>query len=73
MNKSLINHYDSLIDENNDPLQDTPALRAYMDKWDGQAFFEMLALSSNQKVLEIGCARDVLPFALLLSFRHFSE
>ena len=55
MNKSLINHYDSLIDENNDPLQDTPALRAYMDKWDGQAFFEMLALSSNQKVLEIGC------------------
>lgn len=55
MNKSLIKHYDSLIDENNDPLQDTPALRAYMDKWDGQAFFEMLALSSNQKVLEIGC------------------
>ena len=58
----LINHYDSLIDENNDPLQDTPALRAYMDKWDGQAFFEMLALSSNQKVLEIGCGTGRLAF-----------
>lgn len=55
MKKSLINHYNSLIDENNDPLQDSPALREYMDKWDGQVFIEMLALSLAQKVLEIGC------------------
>ena len=40
MNKlsKTIEHYDSLIDENNDPVHDSLQLREYMDKWDGQKF-----------------------------------
>lgn len=50
----VITHYDLLIDENNDPFRDLPALQAYMDKWDGQAFFDALKLDSSKNVLEIG-------------------
>jgi len=50
----VITHYDLLIDENNDPLRDPPALQAYMDKWDGQAFFDALKLDKSKNVLEIG-------------------
>ena len=28
-------HYDLLIKENNDPFRDPPALRKYMESWDG--------------------------------------
>ncbi len=31
-------HYDSLIDENNDPVFDPEPLKIYMDRWDGAAF-----------------------------------
>lgn len=51
---NIINHYDLLIDENNDPFRDPPELREYMSKWDGKAFFEALELAPNKKVLEIG-------------------
>ena len=50
----IITHYDLLIDENNDPFWDPPALQAYMDKWDGRAFFDALELSKSKSVLEIG-------------------
>lgn len=36
-NTEVINHYDLLIGENNDPVHDQKPLRDYMDKWDGQA------------------------------------
>ena len=48
------NHYDALIDENNDPVHDPAPLKAYMDKWDGEAFIETLLLSPTKSVLEIG-------------------
>ncbi len=51
---SIIHHYDSLIDEYNDPVHDPKPLRDYMDKWDGQAFIGSLELSENISVLEIG-------------------
>ena len=54
MNHDLINHYDSLIYEGNDPVLDSPELQAYMDKWDGRAFFDALDLSKSKSVLEIG-------------------
>ena len=47
-------HYDRLIDEGNDPVRDGETLRAYMDKWDGQLFLDLLALKPDDDVLEIG-------------------
>ncbi len=50
----IINHYDLLIDENNDPVRDEPPLREYMDKWDGEIFIEKAELKKEKSVLEIG-------------------
>lgn len=50
----MIRHYDTLIDENNDPVYDPQPLKDYMDKWDGQAFIDELRLSKDKTVLEIG-------------------
>ena len=47
-------HYDLLIDENNDPFRDPPALRKYMESWDGQVFLDLMELNSSKSVLEIG-------------------
>lgn len=53
-NKDVINHYDLLVEENNDPVHDPKPLRDYMDKWDGQAFIDSMELDKNKSVLEIG-------------------
>jgi 2-polyprenyl-3-methyl-5-hydroxy-6-metoxy-1,4-benzoquinol methylase len=50
----VIDHYDKLIEENNDPFHDPKPLRDYMDKWDGLDFIREMQLSTNKKVLEIG-------------------
>lgn len=50
----IIDHYDRLIDENNDPVRDPQPLHEYMDKWDGQDFIDALQLSKDKSVLEIG-------------------
>lgn len=50
----IFDHYNKLIDENNDPFRDPPALKAYMDKWDGQAFINEMQLNKTKTVLEIG-------------------
>ncbi|MDR2559984.1 MAG: class I SAM-dependent methyltransferase [Oscillospiraceae bacterium] len=52
--KKIIEHYDTLIEENNDPVYDPFPLKEYMDKWDGQIFIDSLQLSPNKDVLEIG-------------------
>ena len=54
MNSQTIEHYDSLIDENTDPVHDPAPLKKYMDKWDGDRFIEDLQLSEDKFVLEIG-------------------
>ncbi len=46
-------HYDSLIDENNDPARDPAVLREYMKKWDGPEFIDELKLADNKTVLEV--------------------
>ena len=43
-----------LTDEKNDPVHDPKSLQDYMDKWDGQAFIDKMALNKNKFVLEIG-------------------
>lgn len=52
--KDVIEHYDKLIDENNDPARDPKPLRDYMDKWDGEKFIESMQLDKRKSVLEIG-------------------
>lgn len=55
MNKDdVMIHYDTLIEQNNDPVHDPEPLKAYMDKWDGDFFIEKLRLEDNKNVLEIG-------------------
>ncbi len=51
---NVINHYDLLIDENNDSFRDPPELQKYMSQWDGEPFLEALELTLDKKVLEIG-------------------
>ena len=65
--KDVIEHYDKLIDENNDPFKDPAPLKEYMDKWDGDRFIGALALDESKDVLEIGVgtgrlAAKVIPF-----------
>lgn len=50
----VIQHYDLLIKENNDPVHDPRPLRDYMDKWDGQTFIGKMELDKAKSVLEIG-------------------
>ncbi len=54
MTDAVIDHYDRLIDEDNDPARDPEPLRAYMDKWDGADFIDRMALDKSKSVLEIG-------------------
>lgn len=65
-------HYDLLIDENNDPVDDPIELKNYMDQWDGERFIKSLNLSKDQEVLEIGIgtgrlALKVVPFCKKLT------
>lgn len=51
---NVIKHYDNLILENNDPVQDPKPLQDYMNKWDGQEFIDNMQLNKSKTVLEIG-------------------
>lgn len=53
-NEEVKAYYDKLIEEGNDPVLDLEPLRAYMDKWDGPQFMEMLSLAPHKDILEIG-------------------
>jgi len=48
------NHYDLLVDENNDPVHDDNNIMQYMNKWDGKIFIDLLDLNKEKTVLEIG-------------------
>lgn len=51
---NTIEHYDKLIEENNDPVRDPYILKEHMEKWDGKQFIDALELSKDKVVLEIG-------------------
>ena len=63
-------HYDLLIDENNDPFRDPPALKAYMDKWDGKTFIDAMKLDKSKNVLEIGIGTGRLAAKVAADCRH---
>ena len=50
----VIQHYDLLIEENNDPFRDPPVLQEYMCQWDGELFLDAMKLTGEKNVLEIG-------------------
>lgn len=62
---SVVEHYDLLIEEGNDPFRDGPLLQRYMSRWDGPPFFGALGSVEGRDVFEIGVgtgrlARQVL-------------
>lgn len=74
----VINHYDLLIDEDNDPFRDPPMLQEYMSRWDGERFIEAMELTKNKKVLEIGIgtgriAVKVAPFCMSITGIDISQ
>lgn len=76
-NVKIKEHYDLLIDENNDSFHDCEELQQYMNTWDGQKFIEELKLTKNDNVLEIGIgtgriAVKVAPYCLCLTGIDFS-
>ncbi|PKM63337.1 MAG: hypothetical protein CVU97_00765 [Firmicutes bacterium HGW-Firmicutes-21] len=66
------NHYDSLIDENNDPVYDPQPARDYMDKWDGWEFIDELQLTSEKDVLEIGIGTGRLAIKVGNKCKHLT-
>ncbi len=50
----LITHYDKLIDENNDPFNESRMMQEYMNKWDGETFISSLSADKSKNALEIG-------------------
>lgn len=50
----LITHYDKLIDENNDPYNESRMMQEYMNKWDGDTFIDALSADKSKNALEIG-------------------
>lgn len=68
----VINHYDKLIDENNDPARDPKDIRDYMDKWDGEDFLDELKLDKTKTVLEIGVGTGRLALKVIKSCKDFT-
>ncbi len=69
--KDVIEHYNKLIDENNDPVHDPQPLKDYMDKWDGGRFIESMKLNKNKSVLEIGVGTGRLAIKVAPLCKHF--
>lgn len=70
--ENLIRHYELLLRQGDDPFRDPPALKEYMDKWDGETFLSLLPLSPDARALEIGIgtgrlAARVLPLCARLT------
>ena len=69
--KNVIEHYDKLIDENNDSVHDPKPLKDYMDKQDGQEFIESMQLDKSKSVLEIGVGTGRLAIKVAPSCNRF--
>ena len=65
-------HYDLLIEENNDPFRDPPALQKYMESWDGRAFLDLMELDESKAVLEIGVGTGRLAVKTAGFCRHLT-
>ncbi len=68
---NVTEHYDKLIDENNDPVYDPEPLKEYMYKWDGQVFIDEMKLDKTKTVLEIGVGTGRLALKTLPLCKEF--
>lgn len=68
----LINHYDMLVMEGNDPVHDPQALKEYMDRWDGEVFIDSMELNSNKTVLEVGVGTGRLAMRICGRCKNFT-
>lgn len=70
--KQIIEHYDLLIDEGNDPAYDDLPLKEYMDKWDGKAFVDLLNINKDISALEIGVGTGRLALRICDKVKTFT-
>lgn len=70
--REVIDYYDYLIDEGNDPVYDSAPLREYMDKWDGQSFIDKMQLDNTKSVFEIGVGTGRLAVRIAHLCRSFT-
>ncbi len=69
---SVERHYDLLIENDNDPINDCPALQEYMDGYDGEFFVRQLCLDKSKSVLEIGCGTGRLLKKIIGTFQEYT-
>lgn len=69
--RTIIDHYNLLVGENNDPVHDPKPLRDYMDRWDGQGFIDKMELDKSKTVLEIGVGTGRLAVRVAPLCGHF--
>ena len=65
-------HYDMLVEEDNDPFRDPPALQKHMESWDGQVFLDLMELDQSKTVLEIGVGTGRLAAKTAGCCRHLT-
>ncbi len=69
---SVEKHYDLLIANGNDPVNDSIELQNYMNKWDGDIFVENLKLDKSKSVLEIGCGTGRILKKIIGTFKNYT-
>lgn len=72
MNEQVTNHYDKLVDEGFDFVHDSPRLKEYLNKWDGQLFIDNLKLTGVEDVLEIGAGTGRLAIKVCGNCKTFT-
>lgn len=68
---TVAEHYDKLIEEQNDPVWDPPILQEYMNLWDGTPFFALMQLGPQKTVLEIGVGTGRLAMRVIPQCKQF--
>lgn len=69
---TVAEHYDSIINENNDPIYDPEPLKQLMEQSDGAYFIEALKLSRKKDILEIGVGTGRLALKTAGNCRSFT-
>jgi ubiquinone/menaquinone biosynthesis C-methylase UbiE len=62
---STTDHYDRLIDVNNDPFNDPPELKKHMEQWTGRLFWNMVGHFENSNIFEIGVGTGRMAYSFL--------
>ena len=69
---NVVEHYDKLIDENNDPFHDPKPLQEYMNLWDGEVFLDSMCLTGKETVLEVGVGTGRIAVKVIPNCAYFT-